>query len=127
MGFSYLDGEVLTQIIGSIFVSYNSQIAALYATGGESLPPIPRSPLIFLIARNFLILGIPPTSRTPLVQSFGPKVVADFAANVFLFNTALVNYFNAFPAVYPGASFLLFDTQPVFNTVSLVVVRLMRD
>jgi hypothetical protein len=62
-----------------------------------------------------------------LVQSFGPKVVADFTANVFLFNTALVNYFKAFPAAYPGASFVLYDTGPVFNTVSLTSERFERD
>lgn len=69
-------------------------------------------------ARNFLILGVPPTQRTPLITSFGEDAVAEVANSISLFNVMLANYATSFTSLFPGANLVLFDTQPIFNEVS---------
>lgn len=71
-----------------------------------------------LIARNFLMLGVPPTDRSPLIIDLGDDAVETVSTNIGLYNVMLANFASVFASVYPGASLVLFDTQPVFNTVS---------
>ncbi|GAA5825875.1 hypothetical protein JCM3770_003087 [Rhodotorula araucariae] len=101
VGNGYLQGQDFTASLPAVFESYTRAIASLY-TGG---------------ARNFLILGVPPTWRTPLVQSYGPQAVATYGNYVSQYNTELARLVGEFRTAYPDARFALFDTVPFFNQI----------
>ncbi|GAA6044060.1 hypothetical protein JCM8097_008701 [Rhodosporidiobolus ruineniae] len=101
IGFSYLQKKDVNAENGAIFDTLNSQVATLYNGG----------------ARNFLFLGVPPTQRTPLVQSYGMEAVSQFAANIATYNQNLASYLSAFTSLFPGSQISLFDTQPFFTAI----------
>ncbi|KDE03176.1 hypothetical protein MVLG_06329 [Microbotryum lychnidis-dioicae p1A1 Lamole] len=68
-------------------------------------------------ARNFLVLGVPPTQRTPLVQSYNATNITIFGANVDKYNAMLASFIPRIPLNYPGTKAMLFDTQPFFNSL----------
>ncbi|ORY57702.1 hypothetical protein BCR35DRAFT_283930 [Leucosporidium creatinivorum] len=101
IGFSYINDYSFPEILPQIGASYNAMISILYAAG----------------ARNFLILGVPPTQRTPLIMSFGDDAVDTVSNSISLFNVMLANYATSFTSLFPGANLVLFDTQPIFNAL----------
>ncbi|GAA5889751.1 hypothetical protein JCM6882_004310 [Rhodosporidiobolus microsporus] len=101
VGFSYLQNLPFPSLLPSMFDTYNRLVARLYAGG----------------ARNFLILGVPPTQRTPLVQSYGDAAVAEFAGHVASYNAALTTLSTSLLSLYPDTQLALFDTQPFFSAV----------
>ncbi|GAA5913243.1 hypothetical protein JCM5296_006863 [Sporobolomyces johnsonii] len=101
VGFSYVDGKNLTEELPAIFDSWDRLINVLYQSG----------------ARNFLIMGVPPMQRTPLVQSYGEAAQDVFAAYISEYNVALYDYTTRIPTYYPGSKVALFDTQPFFNAI----------
>ncbi|GAA5964810.1 hypothetical protein JCM21900_001452 [Sporobolomyces salmonicolor] len=101
VGFSYVDGKNLTEELPAIFDTWDRLINVLYQGG----------------ARNFLVMGIPPMQRTPLVQSYGEAAQDIFAAYISEYNVALSDYTTRIPTYYAGAKVALFDTQPFFNAI----------
>ncbi|GAA5831649.1 hypothetical protein JCM11251_000781 [Rhodosporidiobolus azoricus] len=101
VGFSYLQNIPFPSLLPPIFDTWNRLLARLYAGG----------------ARNFLILGVPPTQRTPLVQSYGEAAEAEFVQHVASYNTALATLSSALPTLYPSSRVALFDTQPFFSAI----------
>ncbi|KAJ8291366.1 Acetylesterase [Rhodotorula toruloides] len=100
IGRAYQNNQNLTDLIPAIFDQWNRNFAALYAGG----------------ARNFLVLGVPPTDQTPLVQSVPPAVPL-FAAWVGQYNGEIASYANSLPSLFPGTSVFVFDTQPFFRAL----------
>ncbi|BGP04140.1 hypothetical protein JCM10021v2_007888 [Rhodotorula toruloides] len=100
IGRAYQNNQNLTDLIPAIFDQWNRNFAALYAGG----------------ARNFLVLGIPPTDQTPLVQSI-PSAIPLFAAWVGQYNGQIASYANSLPSLFPGTSVSIFDTQPFFRAL----------
>ncbi|SCV67194.1 BQ2448_5840 [Microbotryum intermedium] len=68
-------------------------------------------------ARNFLVLGVPPTERTPLVQSYNATNITTFGENVNKYNAMLTSFIPWIPLSYPGTRAMLFDTQPFLNAL----------
>ncbi|GAA5876259.1 hypothetical protein JCM8547_003750 [Rhodosporidiobolus lusitaniae] len=101
VGFAYLQNRDFAPLLDEWFDTWNRLFAVLYAGG----------------ARNFLVLGVPPTQRTPLVQSYGSEAEGVFEANVNAYNLALTTFVTSIPSLYPGSKLALFDTQPFFNTI----------
>ncbi|BGP36041.1 hypothetical protein JCM10296v2_007893 [Rhodotorula toruloides] len=100
IGRAYQTNQNLTNLIPAIFEQCSRNFAALYAGG----------------ARNFLVLGIPPTDQTPLVQSI-PSAIPLFAAWVGQYNGQIASYANSLPSLFPGTSVFVFDTQPFFRAL----------
>ncbi|GAA6064630.1 hypothetical protein JCM10212_000599 [Sporobolomyces blumeae] len=68
-------------------------------------------------ARKFLILGIPPTQRTPFFQTTNDVIIANAARYIGEYNSRLYYFANSLPATYPDSVFALFDTQGFFNAL----------
>ncbi|KAF9014207.1 hypothetical protein BDQ17DRAFT_1342275 [Cyathus striatus] len=69
-------------------------------------------------ARSFLFLTVPPTDRAPLQIVQGPAVVAKFRPLVQSYNQILKATVAGFQAKHKDVNTaLVFDTQPVFNTL----------
>lgn len=68
-------------------------------------------------ARNFLFLTTTPTDRAPIVRIQGPEAMEKGKLSIANWNNLLK--FNAidFQNSHPDAQVLVFDTQPVFNTL----------
>lgn len=61
---------------------------------------------------------MPPTDRTPLIQSFGPLAVLTFKINIALWNARLAVLALTLPTLFPGLEVTYFDTHALFSTVS---------
>jgi phospholipase/lecithinase/hemolysin len=90
-----------TELIPAVVSSWHNLISSLYASG----------------ARNFLVLTVPPTQRTPYIRSFGADMVANVEANIALYTTLQNDAFASLSTQYPDASFVKFDTHPLFDAV----------
>ncbi|GAA6009454.1 hypothetical protein JCM10207_003787 [Rhodosporidiobolus poonsookiae] len=101
VGFSYLKNVDLQAQLPNIFDTFNRQVATLYEAG----------------ARNFLIMGVPPSWRTPLVKSYGDAAVGEFMTHVGLFNSALASLSSSLPTLYPGSRVALFDTLSFLSAI----------
>jgi phospholipase/lecithinase/hemolysin len=70
------------------------------------------------LARNFLIMGLPPTDRTPLVQTYSESVIMLFKSNLLDFNGALYDAVTTtLSEQLPEIVVALYDTQPIFNDI----------
>ncbi|GAA5913744.1 hypothetical protein JCM8208_003872 [Rhodotorula glutinis] len=101
VGAPYNEQTNFPQQLSEISASYNAAIASLYAGG----------------ARNFLIMGIPPTWRTPLIQAYNDSRIDVYRDRLGLYNTRLASLFTTFATSFPAASFRLYDTVPFFNAL----------
>lgn len=79
-----------------------------------------------MLARNFLILNVPPTDRSPLITDLGASAVQQVGTHIALYNALLAQYPAAFNAAYPAAKLVMVDTQVVFNEVALSLPPLAR-
>ncbi|GAA5993447.1 hypothetical protein JCM10908_002194 [Rhodotorula pacifica] len=84
-----------------IFATWSNMIAQLYSLG----------------ARNFLILSIPPTQRTPFISGLPSAVRALYESDLKGFNEALTNFVNTIEPAYAGSKVTFFDTQAVFADI----------
>ncbi|TKA51458.1 hypothetical protein B0A53_05371 [Rhodotorula sp. CCFEE 5036] len=75
------------------------------------------SQLYTLGARNFLILSIPPTQRTPFISGLPPDVRALYESDLSAQNEALSNFVGTIESAYSGSKVTFFDTQPVFADI----------
>ncbi|KAM0746902.1 hypothetical protein T439DRAFT_359767 [Meredithblackwellia eburnea MCA 4105] len=101
IGYSWIYNQAYENIVGSIETAYDAQISALYTTG----------------ARNFLLLNVPPTDLTPMIQAYGDATIALYKSRVALWNTWLSNYVSNFSTKYPEASVILYDVHSLFETI----------
>ncbi|GAA5849311.1 hypothetical protein JCM9279_006445 [Rhodotorula babjevae] len=101
VGAPYNEQTDFPQQLSEIFSSYNAAIASLYSGG----------------ARNFLIMGIPPTWRTPLIQAYNDSRIDVYKDRLGQYNTRLASLFSSFATSFPLASFRLYDTVPFFNAI----------
>jgi phospholipase/lecithinase/hemolysin len=90
-----------TELIPAVVSSWHALVSSLYASG----------------ARNFLILAVPPTQRTPYIRSFGVEMVANVEANIALYIALQNDAFVSLSTQFPDANFVKFDTQPLFDAV----------
>ncbi|KAL5489960.1 hypothetical protein ACEPAI_4793 [Sanghuangporus weigelae] len=68
-------------------------------------------------ARSFLFLTVPPTNRSPLIIEQGSGAVALLTSALKDYNSQLVENVQAFNMNHTDADALVFDTQPIFNTL----------
>ncbi|GAA5939533.1 hypothetical protein JCM3775_004854 [Rhodotorula graminis] len=101
VGAPYNEQTDFPQQLSEIFSSYSAAIASLYAGG----------------ARNFLILGVPPTWRTPLIQAYNDSRIDVYRDRLGQYNTRLAALFDTLPSSHPEASFRLYDTVPFFDAI----------
>ncbi|KAI5475268.1 cellulose-binding GDSL lipase/acylhydrolase, carbohydrate Esterase Family 16 protein [Pseudohyphozyma bogoriensis] len=102
LGWALEDSDMRT-LIPDILDVYDKQVQKLYAGG----------------ARNFLLLSIPPTYRSPAVDSHHNKmnVSDDFKANAEHWNRELGNYAASFPELFPGSSVVLHNTYDFIGKI----------
>ncbi|KAL8292266.1 hypothetical protein RQP46_001732 [Phenoliferia psychrophenolica] len=101
IGLSYYYRHDFPPLLRKILVSYSAEVGRLYRMG----------------ARRFLILSVPPTERTPLLQDHGPTLVSQFRKNIHLWNTAMAAYAVELPLIYPGANVVFFDTHALMTAI----------
>ncbi|BGP40915.1 hypothetical protein JCM10450v2_004920 [Rhodotorula kratochvilovae] len=102
MGFLGLQGgHNASDLIPRVVASYDASISALYARG----------------ARNFLLVLVPPTYRSPYIRSFGEDKVAEFVDNINVYTLALTDAIASLAARFPAAALTTYDTTPLFNSI----------
>ncbi|GAA5844661.1 hypothetical protein JCM9279_002872 [Rhodotorula babjevae] len=102
IGFTVLqDSHNASEIVPRIVKSYETSVTQLYDRG----------------ARNFLLVLMPPTYRTPYIKSFGAETVAKFNSTIDLYISTLTTAISDLSAAYPDAKFVQYDTAPLFNSI----------
>ncbi|GAA5876378.1 hypothetical protein JCM3774_005315 [Rhodotorula dairenensis] len=101
VGLEVRNGEDRRIELPQIFATWSNMFAELYALG----------------ARNFLVLSIPPTQRTPFIAGLPAEVRALYEADLSAQNEALTSFIQTIEPAYNGTKVTLFDTQPVFADV----------
>ncbi|GAA5890431.1 hypothetical protein JCM8208_004871 [Rhodotorula glutinis] len=102
IGFTVLqDSHNASEIVPRIVESYETSVSQLYARG----------------ARQFLLLLMPPTYRTPYIKSFGAETVAKFNSTIDLYVSTLTTAVADLTTRYPDATFVTYDTAPMFNSI----------
>ncbi|MCJ1313573.1 hypothetical protein MMC25_007252 [Agyrium rufum] len=79
---------------------YLAQVQVLYNAGG----------------RQFLLLTVPPTQRSPMVLAEGTSTENAWGAAILQFNAAIQSSVSAFQKANPAATVYVYDTQVPFNT-----------
>ncbi|GAA5902616.1 hypothetical protein JCM6882_009334 [Rhodosporidiobolus microsporus] len=101
IGFTSLQHLNATEKIPAVVESYGNLLGKLYENG----------------ARNFLILLMPPTWRTPYIRSFGDEMATTFVQNIASYTSGLEALAASLPAQYPGLKLATYDTKPLFHAV----------
>ncbi|GAA6005411.1 hypothetical protein JCM11491_003633 [Sporobolomyces phaffii] len=101
VGFATVSNQNSTLQRPLIFATYWNVIEMLYAYG----------------ARNILLMGIPPTNRSPFVQSTNEVIVSIFEDYIAGYNAHLYEFATALAQKYPDMNVALFDTQGFFNAI----------
>lgn len=117
------DSHNASEIVPRIVESYESSVSQLYDRGGafvlssslRSSPSLIRT--LLAAARNFLLLLMPPTYRTPYIKSFGAETVAKFNSTIDLYISTLTTAIGELSTRYPDAEFVTYDTAPMFNSI----------
>lgn len=52
-------------------------------------------------ARNFIMVGVPPTDRSPLVRSFGEAIASQWTINIAHWNAMMLAYTLEVPTQLP--------------------------
>lgn len=68
-------------------------------------------------ARSFLFLTVPPINRTPRFLAQGTVVADGLAAHIADYNAQLSNAVSLFEESHENFEAIVFDSQPVFNTL----------
>ncbi|GAA5978541.1 hypothetical protein JCM5350_003133 [Sporobolomyces pararoseus] len=101
VGFATVSNQNSTAQRPLIFATYWNVVDLLYAQG----------------ARNILFLGVPPTQRTPFVQSTNEVIVSIFEEAIAGYNAHLYEFAQTLSQKYPDMNVALFDTQGFFNAI----------
>ncbi|GAA5881313.1 hypothetical protein JCM16303_000124 [Sporobolomyces ruberrimus] len=101
VGFATVSNQNSTLQRPFIFATYWNVIDTLYALG----------------ARNILLMGVPPTDRTPFVQTTNEVIVSIFKEYIAGYNAGLYDFAMALSKKYPSMNVALFDTQGFFNAL----------
>ncbi|GAA5849297.1 hypothetical protein JCM3766R1_001639 [Sporobolomyces carnicolor] len=101
VGFATVSNQNSTEQRPLIFATYWNVIDMLYAHG----------------ARNILLLGVPPTNRSPFVQSTNEVIVSIFEDYIAGYNAHLYEFAQSLSQKYKDMNVALFDTQGLFNAI----------
>ncbi|GAA5820703.1 hypothetical protein JCM11251_003119 [Rhodosporidiobolus azoricus] len=97
-GFQHLNAS---DIIPLVVESYGNLVTKLYNGG----------------ARNFLILLMPPTWRSPYIRSFGDEMHTTFVKNIAAYTSSLEALAASLPARFAGLKVATYDTKPLFHAI----------
>ncbi|KAI5480598.1 cellulose-binding GDSL lipase/acylhydrolase, carbohydrate Esterase Family 16 protein [Pseudohyphozyma bogoriensis] len=101
IGLGWAQGKDDPNLVPDIFDSYSNQLSRLYEMG----------------ARNFLLMKIPPSYRSPAVMKHKNRahVSDEFKANAEAWNGNLTEAADTFAKNHPSATVIVYDTWTFYN------------